>query len=88
MECRVDPLRRGDTARLAQFDSFFASANLQVFPLSTAACQRATRLRATYRFATPDALQLAVAIVHGCDRFLTADAGLLRCTDIPVDLLP
>jgi predicted nucleic acid-binding protein len=88
MECRVHPIRRSDHPRLAQFDVFFANAKLQVFSLTTAVCQRATLLRAAHSFKTPDALQLGAAIVHGCDRFLTADARLSSCKDIPIDVLP
>jgi predicted nucleic acid-binding protein len=88
MECRVFPIRNGDQALLALFDTFFAQPDVQVFPLSTAVCDRATLLRATYNFKTPDALQLAAAIVHGCDRFLTGDARLSACQAIPVDVLP
>jgi predicted nucleic acid-binding protein len=87
MECRVKPTRNGDLALVADFDLFFASSGVRVLPLTAAVCDRATLIRAAYNFKTPDALQLAAAIVHGCDRFLTADARL-ACTDIPVDLLP
>jgi predicted nucleic acid-binding protein len=87
LECRVWPLRQNDQALLAAYDSFFASAGVQVFPLTTPVCQRATLLRATYNFKTPDALQLATAIVHGCDQFLTLDGRLSRCPDIPIELL-
>jgi uncharacterized protein len=88
MECRVQPIRQGNLRLLADFDAFFASAEVQVFPLTSAVCDRATLLRAHHNFRTADAIQLAAAIVHGCDRFLTADARLSRCPDIPVDLLP
>ena len=88
MEARILPVRNGDAALLSQFDGFFALSDVQVFPLTAAVCDRGTILRATYNFKTADALQLAATIVHGCDRFLTADARLNRCTDIPVDVLP
>jgi predicted nucleic acid-binding protein len=77
-----------DAILLAEFDAFFAAIDVQVLPLTAAVCDRATVLRATHNFKTPDALQLAAAIVHGCDRFLTNDARLSACTDIPVDVLP
>ena len=88
MECRVLPARNADLRLLALYDAFFAAADVQVLSLTTAVCDRATLLRATHNFTTTDALQLAAAIVHGCDRFLTADARLSRCPDIPVNLLP
>jgi predicted nucleic acid-binding protein len=88
LECRVGPLRHGNTALLAQFDAFFTSPDVQVFPLTAAVCDRATVIRATHLFKTPDALQLATAIIHGCDRFLTNDTRLNACTDIAVEVLP
>jgi predicted nucleic acid-binding protein len=88
MECRVDAVRRSDTALLAQFDAFFTLADVRVLPLTALVCDRATLIRANHNFKTPDALQLAAAIVHGCDRFLTNDARLRACTDIIVEELP
>lgn len=88
MECRVHPIRHNDMQRLSQFDAFFTAVGVQVFSLTTAVCDGATLLRAAHNFKTADSLQLAAAIVHGCDRFLTSDARLARCTDIPIDQLP
>jgi predicted nucleic acid-binding protein len=88
MESRVHPIRNNDLQTLAQFDGFFSLRDVQVFKLTTAVCQRATHLRAKYNIKTPDALQLGAAIVHGCDRFLTADSRLSSCIDIPIDVLP
>ncbi len=88
LECRAYPVRRSDLTLLAQYDAFFTSSDVQVLPLTAAVCDRATVLRATFNFKTPDALQLAAAVVHGCDRFLTNDARLNACTDIPIDALP
>jgi predicted nucleic acid-binding protein len=85
---RVRPIRNGDSVLLAEFDAFFAAIEVQVLSLTSAVCDRATLVRAALNFKTPDSLQLAAAIVHGCDRFLTADARLNACTDITVDVLP
>jgi len=88
MECRVKPLKTGDIALLAAFDGFFVSPGLEVVGLTAAVCDRPTLLRAGHNFKTPDALQLAAAIVHGCDRFLTNDKRLSACKDIPIEVLP
>jgi predicted nucleic acid-binding protein len=88
MECRVKPLKTGDVALLASFDAFFVSPSLEVVGLTAVVCDRATLLRAKHNFKTPDALQLAAAIVHGCDRFLTNDTRLGACKDIPIEVLP
>jgi predicted nucleic acid-binding protein len=87
MECRVWPLRSGDATLLAAYDAFFGAAGLQVVGWTTAVCDKAAELRAQFGFKTPDALHLAAAIVHGCDRFLTHDARLSACTALPIDVL-
>jgi predicted nucleic acid-binding protein len=88
MEYRVGPLRRNDPAALAEFDRFVGQQNVQTAPLTTAVFDRAALLRATHRFTTTDAVHLAAAIVHGCDRVLTNDTRLSACPDIPIDILP
>ena len=88
LECRVKPIRLGNATLLAEFDTFFASADLIKAPIPAAVFERATLLRAAYNFKLGDSLHLATAIVAGCDCFLTNDTRLGRCTDIPVDVLP
>lgn len=87
LECRVGPLRSGDTTLLAEYNAFFAAPGVFVAGLTAAACDRTAELRAQYGFKTPDALHLAAAIVHGCDRFLTNDNRLNACTAIPIEVL-
>jgi predicted nucleic acid-binding protein len=86
-ECLVGPYASGDTAMLANYQGFFSDPAIQVFPLTAGVCERAARIRATYRLKLPDALHLAAAIEHGCGLFLTNDAQLARCKDIPVEVL-
>jgi predicted nucleic acid-binding protein len=81
LECRSKPLRAGDLATLAQFDVFFAGAELVVAEVSAAVVERATDLRARYNLKTPDALHYATAV------FLTGDRALSRCSEVPVELL-
>ncbi len=87
LECLVSPLKAGDASRLADFTAFFAAPDLIVLPITTAVAQRAALLRATQQFQPLDALHLAAAIEHGCGLFLTNDARLKKCTDIPVEIL-
>ncbi len=88
LECRVKPIRTGDAGSLAQFDAFFVRPDVQQVPLTTAVFDRATLLRATHNFKLGDSLHLAAAIEAGCDRFLTNDHRLSKCTDITVEVLP
>jgi predicted nucleic acid-binding protein len=88
MECRVGPLRVGDRQRLAAFDRFFAQPDVLVLPLTTAVLDRATAVRAQHGFRSVDAINLATAVEHGCDRFLTNDTRLSRFPDVGVEILP
>ena len=88
LECRVGVLKRSDVAALKVFDDFFARADVQLVPLTAAAFDRAAQLRVDLNLKTPDALHLAAAIEAGCDRFLSNDHRLRKCTDIQVEVLP
>jgi predicted nucleic acid-binding protein len=88
MECRVVPVRLGDSAKLALFDGFFAQPDVVKAPLTTAVFDRATDIRAHHGFKTIDAINLAAAVEQGCDRFLTNDLQLKSFPDITVELLP
>ena len=46
--------------------------------------EEAARLRAQYNLRLPDALQIAGAIVNGCNAFLTNDLQLKRVIEIEV----
>lgn len=88
-ECLAAPFAAGDTAILADYQTFFASPVIRVLPLTAAVCERAARIRAASRFQlkAPDCLHLAAAIEHGCGSFLTNDRQLTLCTDILVEIL-
>jgi uncharacterized protein len=88
LECLVGALKRKNAAILAVFDAFFARPEVQILPLTAAVFDRAAQMRADLNFKTPDTLHLAAAIEGGCDRFLTNDARLSRCSDIVIEVLP
>jgi uncharacterized protein len=88
LECRLKPIRLGDSAALAVYDGFFARADVLVASINHIVFDRATLIRAARNFSLPDALHLAAAIEVGCDRFLTNDHRLAGFTDIAVEILP
>jgi predicted nucleic acid-binding protein len=87
LECRVRPIRDGQDALLAAFDSYFANIIAELLPLSREVIERATELRARYGFRTPDAIHLAAAIVGKCDLFLTNDHRLDHCKDVAIEII-
>jgi len=83
----IGPYRTGDQKTVADFGNFFKSPYVTRHPITADVCEQAARLRAQFNFKLPDALNLAAAAVYGCDRNLTNDARLTRCTSITVEVL-
>ena len=88
LECRVKPVRLGDAALLAEFDSFLGSPDVLRVALTTPVFERATIIRAQHNYKLGDALHLAAAVEFGCHVFLTYDLRLSRFPDITVEVLP
>ena len=87
LECRVKPLHDGNARLLKAFDDYFTVVVSKIVPLTRQVVDQATRIRAEYRFKTPDALHLAAAVESGCDVFLTHDGRLRRFREIQVESL-
>jgi predicted nucleic acid-binding protein len=83
MECRVKPLREGDRALLARYDTFFAQ--VQIVELSATVVDHATHVRATTALKTPNCLQAACAFSLGdACRFITGDEDFARVQGLKV----
>jgi uncharacterized protein len=87
LECRVKPMRDGNTVLLDEFDRFFNESVSEVVGLTRDVIDRATEIRSRYGFKTPDAIHLAAATSSNCELFLTNDPRLNRFTGLPVEVL-
>jgi predicted nucleic acid-binding protein len=87
MECLVLPIRQGHAALEGQYHTFFARSDIRVMAITAAVCDRAAHIRASYNFKPMDALQLAAAVEHGANIFLTADARLSSFPGLTVEIL-
>lgn len=84
-ECFVHPLQRGlPHLRQTFIDVLVAGANTTFVEIDQAVGLEAARLRAHYNLSLPDALQIAAALVNGCDAFLTNDRQLKRVTELAI----
>jgi predicted nucleic acid-binding protein len=84
-ETLVHPLRNGDAPRAAAFRNLLlATQGITTVPLSVTIAERTARLRADFNLRTPDAVQIATALLSGCQAFLTNDERLKRVTEIQV----
>lgn len=66
---------------------FRESRNFGLYEIDEPIAIRAAELRARYGLRTPDALQIATALTHRCDAFLTNDARLKQVDDLRVLVL-
>jgi predicted nucleic acid-binding protein len=87
LECRVKPLRDGNRPLLDLYDRFFGAEGVELVDADASVWDTAAELRARHGFRVPDALHMAFAIVHRCDRFLTNDHRLDRIPDVTVEVL-
>ncbi len=87
LECRVKPIRDGNTAVLKDYDEYFADTVPEFVALTRAVLDRATDIRARFGFKTPDAIHLAAASVAKCDSFLTNDHRLDRFTELAIEVV-
>jgi predicted nucleic acid-binding protein len=88
LECRIRPLREGDTQVLAAFDAFFARPDIVWVELDAQVVELATAIRALARLKTPDALQAACCLQLGpAHHFVTGDAAFRKVKGLNVRLL-
>ncbi|MCS6918134.1 MAG: PIN domain-containing protein [Fimbriimonadales bacterium] len=87
LECRVQPIRTGNTILLGHYDAFFNTRVAEIVSLTSEVIDRATEIRARYRYSVADSIHLAAAIVAQCDLFLTNDLRLTNFRELPVATL-
>jgi predicted nucleic acid-binding protein len=78
-ELLVPAYRAGDKRTIAKFQGLLTSyPNLAWKPPDVKIATEAARIRASYGFRTPDAIQAATAIREGAEGMVTNDAQLKR----------
>lgn len=86
LECRVKPLRDGDTALLKKYEDFFGAVH--IVELNPVVVDLATELRVQHGLKTPDALQAASALsLPGRVIFVTTDSGFAKVAALDVRLI-
>ena len=77
LEALVHPYRTGDAARAERYEDILTrSRGVHIIDLDRSVLRGAARLRAALRVKTPDALQLAAALMAGCPAYVTNDHAL------------
>jgi predicted nucleic acid-binding protein len=87
-ECLVYPFRAKAIELAARYKILFRDfPHLSVIPVTEEIAERAAWLRAQYQMKTPDAIQLATALISSSQFFLTNDEDLPRVDEIQVLIL-
>jgi predicted nucleic acid-binding protein len=88
LEVLVHPLRTGNKSLAEKYrEILLFSGGLTTFEVLNDISEKAAELRANYSIKTPDAIQIATAIIHGANNFLTNDPVLKKIDSINVLVL-
>lgn len=85
LESLVRPVKEGNTALAQEYrDILFDTEGIDTITLTQGIAEEAARLRAIYRIATPDAIQIATAIRSDATFCLTNDRRLSSISELKV----
>lgn len=88
IEVITQPLRLNRQDLVGTYtNALLNSPNVLTLPIDSTIAHRAAELRARFNLRTPDAIQLATALIAQADVFITNDERLKNVTDIPVLLI-
>ena len=88
MEYLTVPYREKRYDRVAAFHDFIDAINIDVCGIDMRIAEKSAQIRAEYdMFKGLDSLQLACAVINGCDSFLTNDRQLKKYKGINIDCL-
>jgi predicted nucleic acid-binding protein len=83
-ECLVGAIRLGLVDLEQAFVDVLQQDEVVFVEINVAIARKAARIRVRYNLQLPDALQVAAAIIAGCEAFLTNDTALKRVTELRV----
>ena len=87
-EALIFPLRGQEFEKVQIYRTLLGSTpGIRLVPVDFQVANKAADLRVRYNLKTPDALQVATALLAGCEAFLTNDKGLRRVAELRVLVL-
>lgn len=88
LEVLVHPFRTGNKSLAEKYrEILLYSEGLTTFEVLNDISEKAAELRAEYAIKTPDAIQIATAIIQGASNFLTNDPVLKKVDSVKVLIL-
>lgn len=83
LEVLVKPLKEDKPKIVDEYKTILTNAqSIDIFEIDTPIAIKSAEIRARYNFRTPDALQIATALIHGAHYFFTNDLRLKSITEI------
>ena len=81
----VKPYRDDDIKLIKDFKRFLIDTEIKIIQIDEEIAHKAAMIRAKYKsFKAMDSLQLAAAIIVGCDLFITNDKQLRQIKDLNI----
>jgi len=88
IELITKPKKLGREDLVAKYREFFTNSDsLSLYPLNLIVSEKTADIRANYGFKTPDAIQIATALICGADLIITNDKEWKKFKEIPVKIL-
>ena len=85
LEVLVHPFKTGNETLAERYrEILLYSEGLTSFEILHEVSETASKLRAKYSIKTPDAIQIAVGVLYGAEKFLTNDPYLKKVSEIKV----
>ncbi len=85
IELITKPKQLGRDDIVAKYRDYFTNSdNLSIYPLNLMVSEKVAEIRTHYHFKTPDAIQIATAIICGADYIITNEKAWKKITEIPV----
>ncbi len=79
LEVLVQPIRRNNNSLAERYrEILLYSDGLTTFEILHEVSEMSSKLRAKYSIKTPDAIQIAVGLVYGAEKFITNDPALKK----------
>lgn len=88
LEVLVKPIKENRSDIVQKYTELLTtSKGIDIFDITISVAKEAAKIRAKYGLKTPDAIQLATAIIFGADLFLSNDNRLKTVTEIKIAVL-
>ena len=88
LEVLVQPFKANNKSLAEKYrEVLLYSEGLTTFEILHEVSEMSSELRAKYFIKTPDAIQVAVSILYGANKFITNDSALKKVSDIDVLVL-